>query len=102
MAEQNWDDSSLKASEQLFGVIVTANAVFERQIKFVARQKLQKTLLCVLVTTWEVFVVKTAAEAVDFNSGVHDGLHNVLPVIGAFAVLCHPRSMNISMALFKW
>ncbi len=102
MTEQNRDNSSLKASEQLFRVIVTANAVFERQIKFVARQQLHETLRCDALAARKVFVVHAAAEAVDFNSGVNDGLHNVLPVAGAFAVLCNPRSMNGSMALFKW
>ncbi len=102
MAEQNWDDSSLKASEQLFGVIVTTNAVFKRQIKFVARQQLHETLSCDALTARKVSVVHAAAEAVNFNSSVHDGPHNVLPVVGAFAVLCHPRSVNVFMALFKW
>ena len=102
MAEQNRDDSGFEAPEQLFSVIVTANAVFERQIKFVLRQQLHKILLCVIVTARKVFVVNAAAEAVNFNSSVHDGLHNLLPLVGAFAVVCHPSSMNVLVALLEW
>lgn len=102
MAEQNRDDSGFEASEQLFSVIVTANAVFERQIKFVARQQLHETILCVIVTARKVFVVNAAAEAVNFHSSVHDGLHSLLPVVGAFAVVCHPSSLNVLVALLEW